>query len=557
MHNKRIQFLTSIPAITCIWLLATCNLVSAQPAQSLRFVGENSVTTQPAPQLAEAEEPASVDASDSGGSSATKTSHVESPEPRNSPPRLFPAASPLRKISASPTLTTAIDETEARALKRNVIVAQNTDESDSILADGISDALPEPSAELSPLATEMIDPPASDPTSVDGSDGLPFDQEPLFEGSVEDEELGTLTNIGDEPVPVWSTNDWFRTGFWYTEQHVKLLLRTDVPDVVFGGEGISLDRRGNLSFSAQSISAKDAGFTYEAGAEITLGRFLGRDIANRDHALEFTFLGLFDYTGRAQIQADRQLLFTLIVPNPPNPINPGAPQSAVAGFGPANVLSLDYDASLNSYEVNFRLFSRPGRDRMALQPNGRWIRHSAASKLKSFLIGFRSVHADESLLYHGEGSFLDINNNNIVEDGRSVVRTDNEMYGFQLGFDSREKYAKWHWGVGAKAGGLLNFGRRYSSLDTVSNNVSLGLITRVNRTQDIRDENLTVLLEAGVDATYYLRPNFGLRASYDILYLQGIGSAPDNMFLGQTFPKYELTGDSLYHGLSMGFEMVW
>ena len=574
MQIKRTQKMSDrvwkvLVLVTCS-SLAAYNLVSDASGQSIRFADEASVSSTV--QQTSAFEPRVNSAQSSPRHDATQQNTALRPAelPTLDPtPLTSEEGQPIQASNLTPATTTANhgkprnnpprfsnagrepQTVQTSAGLRPQPAAQLASAEDmGVIPDAIIDALPAPVSELSTTGTDISSGlPVQHPMPVDGQviegqmiDGQVFDG-PIMEGPA-------AAAIQEHPTAIFSTNDWFRSGFWYTEQSVKLLLKTDIPAVVFGGEGLATDPfTGDPFFALQEISAKQATFTYEAGADLTIGRFLGRDISNRDHALEFTFMGLFDYTGRAQIEADTQALLTFITPSP------GV--TRVLGFGPADVLALDWESSLDSYELNFRVMSRPGRDRMALQPNGRWIRHSSPSKLKSFLIGFRSVHLEEDLLFRGEGTAQDATNQLFFEEGSYSVRVDNELYGLQLGFDTREKFAKATWGVGVKAAGLFNFARRESRLDTLSRADITGDILTQNRDQDIRDENLTLLLEVGVDGAYYLRPNFALRASYDLLYLQGVGSAPENAFLGPTFPRFELTGDALYHGLSLGFEMVW
>jgi hypothetical protein len=77
------------------------------------------------------------------------------------------------------------------------------------------------------------------------------------------------------------------------------------------------------------------------------------------------------------------------------------------------------------------------------------------------------------------------------------------------------------------------------------------------RTQTIEGENLAAMLEGGLTATYQIRANLLAHVSYDALYIQGIATAPENMSLAEAFPDFEVTGDALYHGMSVGLEMLW
>ena len=83
-----------------------------------------------------------------------------------------------------------------------------------------------------------------------------------------------------------------------------MLLRTDLPPVHVAVDQTTNTNGGGVTtdvFVVGSLHTKNADFTYEAGTRLTIGKILGRDVANRDHGIEFTFLGLFDYSGRAAL----------------------------------------------------------------------------------------------------------------------------------------------------------------------------------------------------------------------------------------------------------------
>ena len=65
--------------------------------------------------------------------------------------------------------------------------------------------------------------PAGEPIYYDESTGGPFG--PLEEMVVD-----------GPPAVMYSTNDWFRRGIWYSQQDIVVLLRTDVKDVRFAAD---------------------------------------------------------------------------------------------------------------------------------------------------------------------------------------------------------------------------------------------------------------------------------------------------------------------------------
>ena len=83
--------------------------------------------------------------------------------------------------------------------------------------------------------------------------------------------------------------------------------------------------------------------------------------------------------------------------------------------------------------------------------------------------------------------------------------------------------------------------------------------------QNLSDETLTFLGEGNIYLAYILRPNTTLQIGYDVLYMNGVATATNNLGIrGGTdvdreteFARFELTGDSLYHGMNAGFEFTW
>ncbi len=351
---------------------------------------------------------------------------------------------------------------------------------------------------------------------------------------------------------VYSTNDLYRRGFWYSQQDLVVLLRTETKDIIIGADVAASDPRVDSVFSkATIITSKTTDPTFEPGTRLTLGRFLGQDIANRDHAFEFTFFGLFDYTESGSLASS--------VPGSlRTPLGPGlvyftngvggsvyGPSSeAIQGFDFASQYDTLYASDLNSFELNWRMMGRPTRDRLALQPNGNWIRHGTSSRLQSILIGMRAISINE--LFRLNASFTDP-----TTLGTHQVQTNNDMYGFQLGFDSVESYTNWSWGARFKAGGLYNFAERRSKIDQLLEG------TRNLRTQDINKENLAVMLEGGLTATYQLRRNLTAHVASDAMYVTGFATAPENLGITPAFVPFEVTGDAIFLGMSVGLEMLW
>ena len=358
----------------------------------------------------------------------------------------------------------------------------------------------------------------------------------------------------DESPFVYSTNNHYRRGFWYSQAEVVAMLRTELDDIPISADQSdtiidgSPNNTNPATTNRPAITTKDTSPTYEPGVRLTLGRFLGQDFANRDHAVEFTFLGLFEYTDSATIISDE----------PPGFLDTalGAFKSAIfqlgiignnniPGFTGALQHTTVYRSDFDSYEMNFRVMGRPLRDRLAMQPNGSWIRHGTPSHLRSFMVGLRSMTINEEFEYIS--TFFDPSQ----DEGYYRVRTGNRMFGPQAGFELMENYANWTAGLRFKGGVMYNFANRQSFLNTLS------FGDREIRSDDLHRDNVAVVLEGGIVAAYQIRTNLVIRAAYDATYITGIASAIPNLGLDTAFPRFEVTGDAIYHGASFGVEMLW
>jgi hypothetical protein len=380
----------------------------------------------------------------------------------------------------------------------------------------------------------------------------------------------------DVPAPVYSSGSWFRSGRWYAQadfvmMQPRRLSRGTVPNTTsfltsssnlgFQKGVLAYDTFASTAVSRVSRNAYIDSLAphFEPGTRLTLGRFLGRDAANRDHSVEFTFLGLFEWTSRLTFAgvgssfneppaSIRTVLGGVVLDSV------GAPTAIfVPGFSDADEQRFEYGSELNSLELNFRLQGRPDRDILALQPNGSWIRHDSSGRLFTFLGGIRYVSINDLFRLESESAqILDDTGQEVVPAifGRYSVDTHNDMVGVQLGIDATEKYSEWNWGARGRIGGFANFVERGSRIFTVN-----GIDPR---SQVVKDETFASLIEVGVFMGYQVRPNAAFRSSFDAMYIpSGTADAERNLSLEPTFKAFNTTGRRLYYAVSVGYEMVW
>jgi hypothetical protein len=309
----------------------------------------------------------------------------------------------------------------------------------------------------------------------------------------------------------------------------------------------------NISRFSRNFNIDSLFLQFEPGTRLTLGRLAGRDAANRDYAMEITYLGLFEWKSRADFAGIQSVLG-----QPPNSIrtvlggvvaDPAGQPTAifVPGFSDADIQRFQYTTDFNSLEWNLRILGRPERDILALQPDGDWVRHDSSGRLVSFLGGLRFVSINDSFILQSEAAATP---QSLATFGLYRARTHNDMVGAQLGLELMEKYTQWNWGFRSRVAAMSNWGERVSQISTIN-----GIDPRF---QIVDDVNFVPLLEGGLFTAYQLRPNVTLRGAYDVLFLaSGTADVQRNLSLQPTFPPLNMTGRRLLHGLSVGFEAVW
>jgi hypothetical protein len=404
-------------------------------------------------------------------------------------------------------------------------------------------AAPAPPAAV-PLDGAVMSAPAPGIPLVEGQplDALEATAIPAWQGPVDNALVDT------DQAQVYSTGHWFRRGFWYSQVDAVVLLRSEIESTYFAADQSfkTVSGSGNVNdtpiFTNRPALASDSvSPTFQPGMRLTLGRFLGQDAANRDHSVEFGFLGLFNYEDQAQIESYLPGgIETALAPGAEYLYATGIYNSSFTGFSGADLQTALYESDFNGGELNLRISGRPTRDRMNLQPNGQWVRMGTASHLRSFLLGARYVSINELFRYE---SFLDDELGGLLQ-----VETTNNMFGPQCGIELNENYTNWGWGLRGKFAGMYNFASRDSLQDRPEID---------SRSEGLERNNFAPLLEAGLTANYQIRPNLVVRVAYDAIYITGVANAIANARLGDRFPDFEVTSDALFHGASLGLEMFW
>jgi len=427
------------------------------------------------------------------------------------------------------------------ALAQEQLIAPMPTEFDSplpqmALPDSIPSNGPSGSEAHSPSETQDLPAPAESP-----EDGMlePF-ADPINSGDLQGD---VLLGSGDplissdreyvlcEPALLESTGTWLRRGFWYTEFDIVITDRIWRRDS-FELMGQNVGRRiGSNSFgqpvpvtTRNSLLLNGGQNGAEAAPRLKLGRFLFRDHKNRDHAVELVAYGGGQWSQNGRLDANPN--FTPI----PNITTPFLEVNDVidrgnASFTGATSAQFEYDSRFNSFEMNYHVSSRMQRDRMELEPSGRWVRRAQPSVTWSLIAGLRYVDLNENLDWDAFG-IPDADGDTNLEQGTYDIRADNDMIGSQLGFSWTHERARWSLGAEMKGGIFLNRSNVDSAFE-VTGNVTSGN----NR---IEEDNMSFLSDAAVLAKWHLRPNVSLRVGLDLVFLTSLALAPE------TLPRFRL-----------------
>ncbi|MCH7750617.1 MAG: BBP7 family outer membrane beta-barrel protein [Planctomycetes bacterium] len=363
----------------------------------------------------------------------------------------------------------------------------------------------------------------------------------------------------DEPV-LESTGTWIRRGFWYAEVDAVIFKRDfNLDPIALIGQpvGISI---GPPPLFIQSVVQNQMVIdgnksATEAVPRFTLGRFLFRDHHNRDHVGELTIYGGGEWTRQSQLDANpnnnlandpRFFSRTLIVPVEVDAGN--------ISFDGATSSQFRYDSRFNSFELNYHVKERMGRDHMEMEPSGHWVRRAGPSVSRSLLAGIRFFDLNEDLAWGASGIDIDNNPATPAEVGDVRIHTDNDMIGTQLGFTWFYETARWSGGIRAKSGMYLNI------IDVRINSVIPTPTNPVVTNSALEADEMSFIVETALIGKWHLRPNFSLRAGLDLLFVTSTALVPGQLtgsFLPSGPTSVVSNTDSVYLGGSIGFEGYW
>ena len=336
------------------------------------------------------------------------------------------------------------------------------------------------------------------------------------------------------PAPAVSSGEWLRDGCWYTQQSAVYLGPSVGPknDVI-----LATDFQQGVPPEVWPILSIPTDNGWAPGLRSVLGRHIGRDFRNRDHSIEFTFLGLTHWGvagGLTSLSGGG--IFTNIDPT-----------LLVPAFNQSSSQTFDLTSEFNSYEVNYRIERRLSRDQIVYTRDSTWVRRATPAILPALFAGIRVVNLDEQLSWFAVSS---------VEQstGSYLVRTTNRMVGPQLGGDLFFERSDWRLGARAKAAVVVNWAAQSSDVRILDVN---GAPLIPNRDEYAKVHEASFVGGFGFIGSYHLQPDFAIRFSYDLMWLTNLALAQNQLTFNPGLPAEIANSNTLFfQGLSFGFEIV-
>jgi len=370
-------------------------------------------------------------------------------------------------------------------------------------------------------------------------------------------------NVDEMPYEA-SSGRWFWNGGWYV-----------------GGESLWMDRsreiRTPLATDTQllpySKGYRFAQYTTNAqpfdtapGARVTIGKSLGRDYLDRDRAVEFVYYGGMAFNSNYGFNAMGKDGFI-------TPLG-----YDLAGFNGANTLTTHFNSDFNSWEWNYKLRRRLGRDQLVMSPGGNWTRHAERGWLPSLITGIRLANINEDFRLR---TGLRPGSTNAKGQplqplaGDYVINTSNWLLGLNIGGELISQNEFYYWGLRGRAAPCLTFanmnqqGAGYNSNTDYPtrpglNSTGTAIVpvpyanTPFSFTNQDSQTAAGFLGDLTLMAGWQIKPNFALQVGYDFLWVGGMASAIKQFNLDQrSSGKINTGGSTFYNGLSFGFNGSW
>jgi hypothetical protein len=136
--------------------------------------------------------------------------------------------------------------------------------------------------------------------------------------------------------------------------------------------------------------------------------------------------------------------------------------------------------------------------------------------------------------------------------GSYIVVTHNNMVGPQIGAEVFYERAYWRAGIRAKSGALVNWASQSSTVRILQTN---GDPLVPNRDEFAKEHTLAFAGGLSFIGEYRFRPSFGLRVSYELMWVTDLALAQNQItFFPSTPAEISLSHSLFFQGVTLGFE---
>ena len=240
----------------------------------------------------------------------------------------------------------------------------------------------------------------------------------------------------------------------------------------------------------------------------------------------------------------------------PFKINSAGFSAGYESFTQSNEQSFTYTHEFGGLEYNYHVKKRMNRDQMVLLPEGRWVRRASPTRTFEFLGGIRWLGLDEWFQWKASGI------DGLGKNGTMNINTDNNLLGFQFGTGMTQEFARFSIGIRGKAGVYANF-TDISRTFRVGNGVAATEDTPYENqllsgdTAFFEEETLAFIGETSMIGRFHIHQNFSIRMSGELMFVNSLAIAPQQISFVPGRKKGFLSGNSLYLGFGVGIEGYW
>lgn len=387
---------------------------------------------------------------------------------------------------------------------------------------------------LEPLATEAerLPTPAAKPSIVPPSAaGMPpSGMVDVVSGPID----GMFIDEGFDEMPFEaSSGRWFWNGGWYVGGESLWMGRS-----INNRRDIALD----VTYPDVTYTTFSQPFNVAPGARATIGKSLGRDYLDRDRAVEFVYYGGMAYNDVAGWNGGLggNTLFT--------PLDPLFP-----GFNAAGTYTTSFNSDFNSYEWNYKLRRRLGRDKLIMSPDGSWTKHAERGWLPALIVGPRLASVNERFAFTSSRPGVAASDFS----GSYNISTENWLLGLNIGGELISQNEFYYWGLRGRAAPALSFASTSQSAFGVNTTT-----TGPGGTSSFTDAETKTAAGFIGDLTLFagwqVTPNFSFQVGYDFLWVAGMATATRQFNLdNRDNDAIDVGGQTFYNGLSFGFNGSW